>query len=213
MKTALGFGPLDLLLGGGIESGIVTCAYGGAGAGKTNLSILFSRACAPKGTVVYIDTEGGLSGERMNQVISDKGLLKKILVKRVNDFSEQKNAIKKINIKISGIVVDSLTMLYRLENPETANRELAKQMQLLSGLAHEKNVPVLITNQCYVKDGKVRPVAGDVLRYWPKTILFLEKIRGNGRKITLEKHRSRPCGESCTFKICNSGFCGDSWSL
>ena len=64
----LGCKPLDDLLGGGIESGIITKTYGEAGAGKTNLCLQASRECVSAGgKVAYIDTEG-VSIERLDQI-------------------------------------------------------------------------------------------------------------------------------------------------
>jgi DNA repair protein RadB len=45
---SLGCEPLDALLGGGIESGIITRIYGEAGTGKTNFAFRqFDNVCVP----------------------------------------------------------------------------------------------------------------------------------------------------------------------
>ena len=62
---SLGCQSLDALLGGGLESGIITRVYGEAGTGKTNLCLQAARECVLSGKkVAYIDTEG-VSVERI----------------------------------------------------------------------------------------------------------------------------------------------------
>jgi len=90
------------------------------------------------------------------------------------------------------------------------NKSLASQLHSLSLLAESSRIPVLVTNQVYTPFGETEclPVAGDVLRYWPKTILSIEPTgMGTGtRKATIVKHRSIAEGESCDFSITAKGF-------
>lgn len=207
--------PLDGILGGGVETGIVTEVYGPAGAGKTNFCIHFSLSAAERGgKVAYLDTEGGLSAERVRQVAPSARLMKNILVKRVTDFWQQEDTIKALERKegLSGIVVDSIVMLYRLaltdKTAQDVNRSLAGQLHSLSLLAESRKIPVLITNQVYSPFGKNEslPVAGDILRYFPKTILSIEPTGTGTRRATIVKHRSIAEGESCDFSITAKGL-------
>lgn len=206
--------PLDGILGGGVETGIVTEVYGPAGVGKTNFCIHFSLSAAERGKVAYIDTESGLSAERVRQIAGSTKIMKNILVKRVGDFWQQEDTIKALEKKegLSGIVVDSIVMLYRLaltdKTAQDVNRSLAGQLHSLSLLAESRKIPVLITNQVYSPFGKNEsmPVAGDILRYFPKTILSMEPTGTGTRRATIVKHRSIAEGESCDFSITAKGL-------
>lgn len=206
--------PLDGLLGGGVEMGIVTEVFGPAGAGKTNFCIHLSLACARSGKVAYLDTENGLSAERVGQMASNPKLMKNILVKKVSDFWQQEETIKSLGEKeaLSGVVVDSIVMLYRLaltdKSAPDVNGSLAWQVHSLSLLAESLNIPVVVTNQVYTPFGKSEsvPVAGDILRYWPKSILSIEPTGTGTRKATIVKHRSIAEGESRDFSITAKGF-------
>lgn len=213
--------PLDGILGGGVERGIVTEVYGPAGAGKTNFCIHFSLSAAERGKVAYLDTEGGLSAERVRQIAGGTKIMKNILVKRVTDFWQQEETVGSLVCKkkgLSGVVVDSIVMLYRLaltdKTASEVNKSLANQLHALSLLAESSKIPVLVTNQVYTPSGEKEymPVAGDVLRYWPKTILSIEPT-GTGtvmemgaRTATIVKHRSIAEGERCDFSITAKGF-------
>lgn len=224
-KVPLGAKPVDDLLGGGIEKGIVTQFHGDAGSGKTNICILLALACASEGNVAYLDTENGLSLERVKQICSAKypesKILKNILVKRVENFSEQSKIVQKLEkMELRAVIVDSIVMLYRLElsdkTAKSVNLKLVEQIRTLSSIAEKNDLPVLVTNQVYhahengklfkLKE-KVGTAAGDILKYWPKSIISIEKMeRANVRKATIVKHRSLPEGRSCLFEITGKGI-------
>ena len=63
--------PIDDLLNGGIEYGIVTMIYGESGVGKTNFCLQISKECANEKKVIYVDSEG-VSLERLHQISGDK---------------------------------------------------------------------------------------------------------------------------------------------
>jgi DNA repair protein RadB len=70
-KLATGSKVLDEMLKGGYEKDIITTIYGPAGAGKTVLCILCAINVARSGKkVVYVDSEGGFSLERLKQIAS-----------------------------------------------------------------------------------------------------------------------------------------------
>lgn len=208
-------------LGGGYENDVITVFYGPAGSGKTNLCVLASVEQAKKGgKVVFIDTEGGFSVERMRQ-IGNEELAKNILILKATNFNEQREAFNKLlEIKnISLIIVDSIAMLYRLELGAAAsekddekimaiNRALARQLRILSEIARKKNIPVLVTNQVYYsfnEPEKIHMVGGDILKYWGKCIIELQNAGKGKRKAILKKHRSMPEKEF-SFAITNKGI-------
>ncbi len=210
-RTPVGFEPLDALLGGGIEHGIVSAFVGEPAAGKTTIGILLALASLPRGEAVFLDTEGGLSPERVLQ-IAPGAPLKRILVKKIPDFASQEKAIMGLpKLKPSCVVLDSAVHHYRTALTDKTSRELnsrlALQLSFLNNFALEREIPVLATGHVYRKEGKVKVVAGDVLSYIAKTIVLVEKRPGAGkRSARIEKSRCVAEGASRSFSITGSGL-------
>ena len=60
---------LDFILGGGLEKDVVTTIYGPSGSGKTNLCIVaIANVAKDDKKVLFLDTEGGFSVERIKQI-------------------------------------------------------------------------------------------------------------------------------------------------
>ncbi|MEM2956337.1 MAG: DNA repair and recombination protein RadB [Candidatus Pacearchaeota archaeon] len=164
MKISTGNKDFDDWLEGGYETDIITTLYGPAGSGKTNLCLLSAVEQAKKGMkVIFIDTEGSFSIERLKQ-LADESVMKNILLLKATKFYEQvqifNKLLGKINKDIGLIIVDSMVMLYRLEvgiareeNEEEKvrilNMAMAKQLRILNEIARKKNIPVIITDQVY----------------------------------------------------------------
>ena len=213
---------LDNALGGGYEIDVITTIYGPAGSGKTNLCLLGMIETINKGKkVVYIDTEGGFSLERLKQLTPDyKKILDNTLFFKPTSFDEQKKIFDKIkgiiNDKIGLIIVDSISMLYRLERDsneevQNINRELSLQISILTFIARNMNVPVLLTNQVYSSfddRDKVNIVGGDILKYGSKCLIELQKLHKNKRKLIVRKHRSLPETDGIVFEIMENGIFG-----
>ena len=233
-KISTGSYDLNKWLYGGYEEDVITMIAGGPGTGKTNFAILAGCSQAKKGNrVLFVDTEGGFSVERVKQIVgsenSEKILENVILFNPVN-FEEQKKVFLQLLDKIKKeqiglIVVDGMAMLYRLElgdavkeqndlKIKSVNREVAKQMRVLAEISRKKKIPILITNQVYSgfqteedwKKGLEREtniVGGDLFKYWSKCIIELKNNSGK-RKAILLKHRSLPEKE-LSFEIKNEG--------
>ena len=211
--------PLNALIGG-IEFSALTNFYGAPGTGKTNVGLLLSVECIRNGgKVIYMDTEGGFSPERLTQLTGDAGIaaaLKKIELLEPKDFKEQGEMIRALRKKDADLIVlDSAAALYRLEyadpNKEalTANRELSRQMSILSSLAREKKIPVIVTSHTYKNWDTDRHeiVGGDSVKYWSKVLVFLERTGKMGeRNATIIKHRWMPEGRSVKFIITQDGI-------
>jgi DNA repair protein RadB len=213
--------PIDSILGGGIEKGCITQFYGPPGSGKTNIALKMLVQCAKNGKkAVFIDTEGGLSIERMKQISGEDfdAFAGNIIVLEPTTFEEQDEAIKRIEYSLKSkeetidlIILDSAVALYRLrEGGQTEiNRELGKQMGLLSRLARKYNIAVIITNHIYSvfdEDGVIEPVGGTILKYWSKIIVELEKNENGERCAVLKRHKNKPEGLEVKFEIVNKGL-------
>ncbi|GIU68313.1 MAG: DNA repair protein RadB [Candidatus Pacearchaeota archaeon] len=226
-------------LHGGYEAGIITMIAGPPASGKTNFAILAACSQAKKGKkVIFIDTEGGFSVERVKQIAEKdyEEILKNILILEPSNFQEQKETLIKLmeNVKkkdIGLIIVDGMAMHYRLElgdalkskNDELikqVNRELAKQMKILSEISRKEKIPIIITNQVYSDfltkeqlEKGIKPetniVGGDLFKYWSKCIIEL-KLENGKRKAILLKHRSLPKKE-LSFEIREKGIFKKGW--
>lgn len=238
-RISAGSFDLNKWLYGGYEKGVITMLAGPPACGKTNFCILASCSQAKKGNkVIFIDTEGGFSIERVKQIVGEnyKDVLKNILLLEPTNFEEKKKAfsnlltrIKKQNIGL--IVVDGMAMLYRLELGDAikskddeqirlVNREVSKQMKMLAEIARKQNIPIIITNQVYKDflskedfekgvEPKFNIVGGDLLKYWSKCIIQIES-QGAKRKAVLIKHRSLPIKE-INFIIKDKGIFKRGW--
>lgn len=233
MKIPSGSLELDRWLQGGYETEVITTFYGPAGSGKSNLCVMAAAQQAARGKkVIYIDTEGGFSVTRLKQ-IAPENAAKNIILFKATRFYEQCKAFDKLldlvsrKSNIGLIVVDSVTMLYRLELGEASqeqdkervniiNRALIKQLRILTEISRKKQIPVLVTNQVYSeflsrkdfeagKERKVVMVAGDILRYWSKCIIELQNTGQGKKRAILRKHRSLP-EKDFMFCITNKGI-------
>lgn len=218
-RVKTGSEPLDALLNGGIEKRIITNVFGASGTGKTNLALQISASVAKEGgTVAYIDTEKGFSPERYVQV-ADEESLENIEMMEPRDFEEQESAVAQMEeMEADLVVVDSLVSLYRLErtgDPQELNQRLSDMLSMLSNVAREQEVPVLVTNQVYSSfdEDELELVGRDVPRYWCKCLLKLGRESGE-RYAEIEKHRSIPSGKRVRFEITGEGMSsGDSTGL
>ncbi len=206
---------LDELLGGGLESGVMTQIYGEAGTGKTNVCLQATRECILEGNkVAFIDTEG-VSFERLRQICpsqSYKKILSKLMLFTPHTFDEQETVIKKATAydDVALIVIDTINMLYRLsfeQDDEGTNRSLIRQMADLQLTARKNDSYILITSQVYTaENGEIKPFAGRGIEHIVKTILRLDRIGANRRRATLIKHRSQPEDSTATFMITSDGL-------
>lgn len=232
-KISAGSYDLNSWLFGGYDKDVITTIYGPAGSGKTNFCLLATVSQAKKGNkVIYIDTEGGFSIERVKQIAEEdyESILKNVLLLKPLNFQEQRKdfntLLSKINSesKIGLIVIDSLTIHYRIEVGEAnqsknenkikeTNKELAKQLSILVELSRKRNIPVILTNQVYYNftdeilpnvEKTANMVGGDLLKYWSKCHIELKNQEGK-RTAVLRKHRSLPEKE-LNFIIINSGI-------
>ncbi len=196
--------------------------YGPPASGKTTLALSAAVEVGATGdSALFIDTEG-LSLDRFEQLGRGRvgeeaveGLASRLIVSEALDFEEQEEAVKDaadIAGSVDLIVLDSATGFYRLERTEReegdALRAVARQVTHLLGLARRHDLAVIITNQVFTDpdSDRARPLGGHTLTHWSGAVLRLERFRGGNRRITLEKHRSAPAGESARFRITEEGL-------
>ena len=219
-KISSGTAVIDELLQGGYETDALTTMYGPAGCGKTNLALLAAIAVVRLGkNVIYIDTEGGFSIERLKQLCADsKKILEHIIFLKPTSFEEQKESLDKLakllNSKIGLVIVDSMTMLYRLERSmigeegHSFNQSLGLQLRSLNQIVRLQNIPVIITSQVYANfEGEgIKLVGGDMLKYASKCLLEIQSFYAGKRKIIIRKHRSIAGEKEALFEIVNGGI-------
>jgi RecA/RadA recombinase len=205
---------LDKLLSGGFPADGVSLIYGEAETGKSSLAVQCAVNCARRGyKSLFIDADGTFSSERLSQIaeFDYEEISPLIIIMKPTTFQEQvktfDNLEKMTTKKIGLIVVDTITSLYRLELDDlkvayTSNRELNRQLAILTQIAKTCGVAALVISQVRsvpVGEGvDVRPVATRVLNYWSDVILDLQQT-GQTRvvKVLREKHP----------KIKGTGFC------
>jgi len=214
-RIPLGCSNFDSLLGGGIEKGSVTLIYGEAGAGKTNVCLQLARNVAINGDkVAYIDSEG-LSSERLSQVFKGyEECIKNLLVFEVHSFAEQSDRIDKIEKlaatgTISLVIIDSLTMFYRLNYEDSYVRnDFIRQTEVLLNMARQYEIAIMLTSQVYsnITTGGVEFLGGHALHHNAKTIIRLDKRTEGRRAAVIMKHRSLPEGRSALYRITETGI-------
>ena len=222
-----GCSTLDSLLGGGFERGTATQLYGPPGAGKTNVALSSAVAVADDGgQALFIDTEG-LSIDRFEQLAAGRAddpdvddaveeIASRLVISEAYDFDDQREAVRdaeELAEEVGLIVLDSATGFYRLERAGDTEggqslRKVAKQVTHLLSLARRHDLAVVITNQVFTDpdSDRDRALGGNTLNHWTGAILRVDRFRGGNRRATLEKHRSKPAGDSVTFRIVADGL-------
>lgn len=201
---------------GELQKDTITTIYGPPGSGKSTICFQYCiEVLKQNKKVIYVDTEGGFSAERLKQINPDLDL-NEIIVFSPKSFDEQHKTILSLNKQIKNpkqiglVVVDSLVMLYRLklgDAPQKINQELGEQLRLLTEISRTFHIPVLVTNQMYThfdtKEKKM--VGGNVMEYWSKTIIELDKDQ-DIKTATLKKHKFQKEGITKNFEIVQSGL-------
>jgi len=171
IKITTGSKELDKLMGGGFETGGISEAYGQYGAGKSQIAHVLAVRCqlpvekgGAGGACVFIDTESTFRPERIVQFakgldLDPEEVLKNIKVARAFNSDHQallaekvEDLIKKHNVPVKLLIVDSLTAHFRAEfigRGTLADRQqkINKHMHALMKLADKYNLCVYVTNQ------------------------------------------------------------------
>jgi DNA repair protein RadB len=222
--------PIDELLNGGLQTGIVTHVYGPAGSGKTTFALHASVCAAELGYgVIYFDAEHTFPVNRLVQVLGgeeDDILFNKIKVIRPVSFQEQRDLFREL--KESGgkpwgarnlalVVVDTIGSNYRLETARRPQgkvfRELIEeQMPALLRVAKRFDIAVLVLNQVTSNLSgaeDIRPVGGDAItryaRYEVK--LEIEETETGMRWATVKKNpKHAQVGRKVKYVLTSNGI-------
>jgi len=191
-RCTTGSAKLDKILGGGIETQAMTELIGDYGVGKTQLcmtlSVLAQLPTEQGGfgtSVIYMDTEGTFSPERVYQIATKRGLdgkkiLDNIVVARAYTSDHQRFLIdclfKKVpEEKAKLVIVDSIISHFRGEY--VGREELSMRQQLLNQYLHKLlrlseayNIAVVVTNQVQGNPvmfygAQERPAGGHVMAH------------------------------------------------
>ena len=229
-KISFGVESLDSMLGGGIETGAITEAFGEFGSGKTQLGhylAVRTLKLYPDAIVVYIDTENTFRPERIRQFAEGQGLdpdevLQRIRVARAYNSDHQmllaekvEDLIKKQGLSVKLVVVDSLTSHFRAEyvgRGTLAERQqkLNKHMHTLLRLADANNLAVYVTNQVMAKPDTffgdpTTSIGGHIVGHSSTFRIYLRKGKKNSRVAKLIDSPYLPEGEAA-FMIETSGL-------
>ena len=142
---------IDDLLGGGFEKGVITQIFGPPSSGKSNIALSLAVNVAKNNRkVIYIDTEGGISIDRIKQISGPyfSNVANNIMVFEPTTFLQQTENLRSIDVwlkkhheEVDLIVLDSAVALYRVDDMKSykLSKELRKQIQLLSNIVCKYN--------------------------------------------------------------------------
>jgi DNA repair protein RadA len=225
---------LDNLLGGGIETQAITELVGQYGTGKTQLCLelcVTSQLQKEKGgfggSVLFFDTEGTFTSNRIHQIAAQDGLnpeeiLHNIMLSRVYTSDHQMflldNAFEKCaEEKVKLVIVDSVISHFRgefLGRETLADRQqkLNLYMHKLLRLAEILNLAVVVTNQAqsdptpsYGYGVTDRPAGGNILAHACNTRVWLRRSKAPKRIAKVFDSPCLPEGE-CTFQVTEKGI-------
>ena len=209
---------IDAFLDGGLETDCITALFGPPGSGKTNLcTLLVNHLLFENKKVCYIDTEHSFSMNRLLQVNPKaEQYLEHLLFLKPKNFEDQTRIISSLAEKLPEIVeiiiIDTLTMLYRLEqgtdNQKTLTQELAKQLKALQLLQKERKIPIIVVSQTYQslsQKHKEVMLGGEMLKYVAKTIIECKKFT-QSYSFRIKKHRSVAMNKELSYKITQEGI-------
>ncbi len=203
LKVTTNSKALDILFGGGIESGAITEVYGEFGSGKSSLAHqlavniqLSKEKGGGEGIAVWLDTESTFRPERIKQIAEQNGLdpektLKNIKVARCFNSDHQILLAEKVEDLIKEgnpvklVIVDSLMSHLRSDfsgRGELAGRQqkLNKHLHTLQRLATAYNLIIYVTNQVMAKPDTffgdpTAPIGGHVLAHNSTYRVYLRK--------------------------------------
>jgi DNA repair protein RadA len=228
-KISTGSEAFDKLLGGGLESGAITEAFGEFGSGKTQLGHVVTVNCLkeyPDAITVYIDTENTFRPERIIELAKGAGIdpdkvLKNIRVARAFNSDHQMLLTEKVEDIVKNgetvklLVVDSLTGHFRAEfigRGSLAERQqkLNRHMRTLLKMSANYNMCVYVTNQVMSRPDvffgdPTKAIGGHIVAHASTFRIYLRKGKKGSRVARLIDSPSMPEGD-CAFYVETSGL-------
>lgn len=224
----------DAILGGGIETGAITEAYGEYGSSKTQLGHqLAINVQLPKekggaeGICIYVDTEQTARPERIKQITEAIGLdatkvLKNIRFARAYNSDHQMLLVQKIEdlivkegLPVRLVVVDSVMSHLRSDfigRGQLADRQqkLNRHMHDLLKLAVKYDLAVYVTNQVMAKPDvffgdPTTAIGGHVLAHNSTVRIYLRKGKKGTRVARIIDAPHLPDSE-CAFIVTDKGI-------
>lgn len=217
---------LDLVIGGGMETGSITELFGEFRTGKSQICHTLAVTCqlpvdmgGGEGKCMYIDTESTFRPVRLLAVAERFGLDGQEVLDNVA-YARAYNADHQLDLLVQAaammaesrfalLIVDSLTSLYRTDfsgRGELSARQthLAKFLRTLMRLADEFGVAVVVTNQVVAQVDNAgfggmdtkKPIGGNIVAHASTTRLSLRKGRGNQRICRVVDSPSLPEAEA-----------------
>ena len=221
-KLSTGSHSLDSLLGGGFPLHQVSLVYGEASTGKTILSMHTALEAAAKDfRTLYVDADQSFSPQKLEHLPRAAELAERIILFRPGSFREQVKIVESVESMLtrtpSLLVIDSITGLYRSTDGKpdrffARNRELNRQLAILSDLASKSPLWILLTGQVHSspvgREWLVEPVATRTLKHWSALIVRLRQTpRPEVREGRLEKRDGVDVsGSRVLFRIGESGI-------
>ncbi len=229
-KISSGSKALDILLGGGFETGCIVEAFGEFGSGKTQIAHSLAVNCQkndPEAVAVFIDTENTFRPERIQHIATAQGMdsekvLNNIKVARAFNSDHQtllgekiEDLIKKQGLKVKLVVVDSLTAHFRAEfigRGTLADRQqrINKHMHTLLKLADTYNLCVYVANQVMARPDvffgdPTQAIGGHIVAHTSTFRIYLRKGKKGSRVAKLVDSPNMPEGEA-TFYLETEGL-------
>ncbi len=235
MKCRTGSNEFDRIMGGGIETGVITEFIGEFGSGKTQicytLSVLAQRPTEEGGLggrVCVIDTEGTFLPERIVQIAQARGydtqeILSNVLIARAYNSEHQIMLVKNLpqvcqehDIKL--VIVDSMIGHFRGEY--IGRGTLAERQQKIGSVlgnllrvAEAFSLSVVLTNQVQAKPDQAygdpnRPTGGHVMAHACTHRVYLRKGRANTRLVQVIDSPYLP-EEKIRIAVTEAGICDE----
>ena len=235
MKCKTGSIEFDRIMGGGIETGVITEFIGEFGSGKTQicytLSVLAQRPTEEGGLggrVCVIDTEGTFLPERIVQIAESRGydpqeILSNVLIARAYNSDHQIMLVKNLpqvcqehDVKL--VIVDSMIGHFRGEY--IGRGTLAERQQKIGGVlgnllrvAEAFNLAVVLTNQVQAKPDQAygdpnKPAGGHVMAHACTHRVYLRKGRQNTRLVQVIDSPYLP-EEKIRIAVTEAGICDE----
>ena len=238
MKCRTGSVEFDRIMGGGIETGVITEFIGEFGSGKTQicytLSVLAQRPTVEGGLggrICVIDTEGTFLPERIVQIAQARGydpqeILSNVLIARAYNSDHQIMLVKNLpqvcqehDVKL--VIVDSMIGHFRGEY--IGRGTLAERQQKISAVlgnllrvAEAFNLAVVLTNQVQAKPDQAygdpnKPAGGHVMAHACTHRVYLRKGRANTRLVQVIDSPYLP-EEKIRIAVTEAGICNEDGS-